>query len=132
MTLTGPARSALEQEITQLTQGMKPEHAGALAASVRRNVANWQERLAEDPIGTKWQLLDAYVARITVAEDPSSPFHAERMAFARAVCRRLVAESGLAYVAADPVRVRILALFDPQAAKDAVTLHRPKAVRSAA
>lgn len=67
-------------------------------AALKRNVANWDERLRQDPIRTKWLLLDAYVARISVTEDPGSIAYAERMDFARSACKRLIAESGTDHI----------------------------------
>jgi hypothetical protein len=67
--------------------------------AVERNKAFWDEELRADPIGTKWKLLDAYLARISVQEQPSSIIYAERFKFAQEVCRELVRITGLEYVA---------------------------------
>lgn len=70
-------------------------------AAVAQNIRNWNERLRVDPLHTKWLLLEAYVARVDVTEQPDSPFYAERMTFARDVAQRLIAESGYAYAGMD-------------------------------
>lgn len=58
-------------------------------AAVKRNIANWDERLRQDPHRAKLMLLAAYVARIDVTEEPGSIAYEERMAFARGAARRL-------------------------------------------
>ncbi len=67
--------------------------------ATERNISFWDEEFRIDPVGTKWKLLDAYVARISVTEHPSTVFYEEKMAFARDACRRLLAITGLQYVA---------------------------------
>lgn len=71
-------------------------------AAVEQNIRNWNERLRENPLRTKWMLLDAYVARISVTEEPASPIYAERMSFAREVADRLLAEGGDEVVFEEP------------------------------
>jgi hypothetical protein len=93
---TGAQRAQLEQEINQLSGAGKD--AKAFAAGLRRNIRNWDERVQADPLASRWLLLDAYIARVLAAEEPGSIFLAERMAFARSVCERLLEESGDAYV----------------------------------
>jgi hypothetical protein len=66
----------------------------AFEEALRRNVANWDERLRENPIRAKWLLLDAYVARISVTEEPGTLAYLERMNFACNACQKLIAESG--------------------------------------
>lgn len=70
-------------------------------AAVAKNVANWEGRLREDPLHTKWLLLEAYVARINVTEEPDSVEYHERISFARHAAEKLIAESGWAYAGSD-------------------------------
>ena len=104
-------RSSLEAEIARLTQGDQPKRAAEFAAAVRRNVESWEEARARDPIGTQWLLLYAYIARVDVEEPSSSPIRAERLAWARTVCQRLLTECGMDYVAQDPRRMRVVSLL---------------------
>lgn len=108
-----------------------PDHEKSFQAAVDRNVRNWDEGLRTDPLGTKWLLLDAYVARIGVQEDPSSVVYAEKMAWARDVCERLISESGWEYAGSHPFYVRTISqLLGGEAMKRALEAHSKK--RSAA
>lgn len=104
--LTGPARAQLEAEISKLAGTGKD--AGSFASGMRRNVRTWEERFERDRTGAMWLMLDAYVARVTVTEHPGDVFFAEKMAFARECCQRLLRESGDDYARQDPHRTRLV------------------------
>jgi len=87
-------------------KSVKEDH--AFKASLEHSVRNWDERLRLEPIGARWLLLEALVARFDATDDASSFVHAERMDWARSVCRRLLDESGMAYVGEDFNRRRIV------------------------
>lgn len=94
-------------------------------SSVAKNVANWEERMRENPLATKWMLLQAYAARLDVQEDRSSVIYAEKMQFAREVCGRLLRESGDAYVGAEMNRWRTVnELLGPQAMERCLHAYR--------
>lgn len=75
----------------------------------QRNVRNWDDLQVKDPLGAKWLVLDAYVARVDAQEDPRSIAHAEKMAFARSACERLLADSDDVRINGDPYRRALIA-----------------------
>lgn len=75
-------------------------------AANQASMRNWDLRLRQEPLGTKWLLLDALCARIDVMDQPGSLAYHERMEFCRAACKRLLDESDLAYIGACPIRIR--------------------------
>lgn len=75
----------------------------------QRCVRNCDDMLVVDPLGTKWLVLDAYVARIEVQEDPRSIAYAEKMEFARSACERLLSESDDAVINGNPYRPALIA-----------------------
>ncbi len=99
-------RPALEQEIGHLVKDDRPDRAAEFSACIRRTVRAWDARLTLDARATRWELLEAYLARTDCDEDYSSPLHAERLGFCHQVYRRLVAEDGLEYVVADLRRLQ--------------------------
>lgn len=106
MNLTGPQRAEVEAQITRLAGDDRD--AAAFAAGIHRNIRNWEERLANpaEAKHARWLLLDAYLARISVTEDPREIFHAEKMAFARQYLQRLLREDGDAYAGSEQIRLR--------------------------
>jgi len=70
------------------------------AAFKKTNIAMWDARLKENPLLTKWQLLQAYVACGEATMDHGSDAFADRMRFARAAGERLLAQGEPPYFAA--------------------------------
>lgn len=96
--MNGPLRTAVEHQIAELTRGAKPEAVAAFAHAIRENVRRWEHRLGLDERAARWDMLDAWVARIVATENPQDPFLDERLAGCRRVCERLLRECGDAYV----------------------------------
>jgi hypothetical protein len=85
-------------------QKSNPDHDAAVENCIRWN----DERMRKDPLATKWRALAALAARASVTERFGSVEYEERMAFLRQACKRLLAESDLAYVGSEPGRIQII------------------------
>lgn len=122
--MTPVLRSRLEGELAALTAKDKPWEAASFAAGFWRAVRGWEERLELDRIASEWDLLDAHCARIECDADFSTPIHAERMAWAEEVYRRLLARDGLDYaMGMVPQGRRLVARFDPYPFRDWCMTH---------
>lgn len=108
MSLTGPQRSELEAYVTKLTADDRSDRGAAFGNGVRQNVRGWEELAAMQPKACRWALLEAYVARISVTEDPREVFYAEKLAWARERLQQLLREDGEAFAADEPHRARLV------------------------
>jgi hypothetical protein len=98
----------LERELERLTPDDPPWRKAQIRNALSHNLSTWDELLANDQVGSKWLLLDAYVARTDAQEQWGSLLHSERLSWATDVARRLLREHGHTIAGGIPQALHIL------------------------
>lgn len=110
-------------------QKPNPDHDAAVDRTMRWS----EERMRKDLLAEQWRVLAAYVARVTVSDHPGTSGYEERMSIARAFCRRLLAESDLAYIGSEMNRWQVAEqLLGGGIAEKAIAARKAASQRAAA